>query len=107
MSEYRVKPYYGHNVVANGRNWAAIRLMTGLTVGRSGHILRQVNFHFKDESVLVILKKDSPKGPMVAFLEGKTLDDALYVAAYAIKSRTVPWKDDKWRSTRNDKKQND
>lgn len=95
---------YGLNVVANGRNFNAIRLLTGLSKGRSGHSLVQLNFHFKDETVLIILKKDSPNGPMVAFLEAYTLDDALYLVAHAVKSKTVPWKADKWRTTRNDKK---
>lgn len=95
---------YGHNVVANGRNWNAIRLLTGLANGRSGHTLQQINFHFKDATVLIIMKKDSPRGPKVAFLEANTLDDALWVAATAVKSKKVPWKDDKWRSTRSDKK---
>lgn len=95
---------YGLNVLANGRNLNAIRLLTGLSAGRSGHILRQLNFHINEGTVLIIMKKDSPKGPMVAFLEGATLDDALYVVAAAVKSKTVPWKPDKWRTTRNDKK---
>jgi hypothetical protein len=41
---------------------------------------------------------------MVAFLEAENLDDVLYVTAHAIKSKTVPWKPDKFRSMRNDKK---
>lgn len=94
---------YGFNVLANGRNWNAIRLLTGLSTGKSGHTLRQVNFHFKNETVLIIMKKDSPNGPMVAFIEADGLDNALWVAASYIKSKRVPWKVDKWRSTRNDK----
>lgn len=101
MSKYDNEKY-GFNVVANGRNFNAIRLLTGGEDGRSGHRLLQMNFHFKDGSVLVILKKDSPIGPQVAFLEGTSLDNALWVAAMAIKSKTVPWKADKWRTTRND-----
>jgi hypothetical protein len=58
---------------------------------------------FKGTSVLVVLKKDTPKGPMVAFLEARNLDDALYVTAAAVKSKTVPWKPDKFRSMRSDK----
>jgi len=94
---------YGLNVLANGRNFNAVRLLTGLSAGKSGHTLRQISFQFKDETVLIVMKKDSPKGPKVAFLEAYTLDDALYVAASAIKSKTIPWKDDKWRSMRSDK----
>lgn len=94
---------YGLNVVANGRNFNAIRLLTGGEVGRLGHILRQINFQFKDKSVLIILKKDSPAGPMVAFLEAPTLDVALWIVASAIKSHKVPWKADKWGTMRSDK----
>lgn len=94
---------YGLNVVANGRNFNAIRLLTGLGQQRAGHTLKTLSFHFKPDSVLIRLKKDSPKGPMVAFLEAEGLDDALWVAAQYIKAQRVPWKPDKWRSTRNDK----
>lgn len=87
---------YGFNVVPNGRNWNAIRLLTGLSAGRSGHSLTQINFQFKATSVLIILKKDSPKGKMVAFLEASNLDSALFVLAYHIKSKRVPWKPDKY-----------
>jgi len=93
---------YGHNVVANGRNFNAIRLLTGGEVGRLGHTLRQINFQFKDKSVLIILKKDSPTGPQVAFMEAPTLDVALWIVASAIKQKKVPWKADKWRTTRID-----
>lgn len=95
---------YGLNVLQNGRNLNTIRLLTGLSAGKSGHTLRQVNFQFKDETVLIVLKKDSPNGPMVAFIEAYNLDDALFVLAGAIKSKKVPWKPDKWGSMRNDKK---
>lgn len=88
---------YGLNVLPNGRNWNTIRLLTGKNAGMGGHVLRQVNFHFKGTSILIILKKDSPKGPMVAFLEAETLDDALFVLATAIKAKTIDWRPDKWR----------
>lgn len=93
---------YGLNVVANGRNFNAIRLLTGGEVGRLGHTLRQINFQFKANSVLIILKKDSPVGPQVAFLEAPTLDTALWIVAAAIKAKKVPWKADKWGSMRSD-----
>jgi hypothetical protein len=97
------KTLYGHNVVENGRNWNCLRLLTGLGQTRRGHRLDAINISFKEESVLIILKKSSPKGPQVAFLEAKDLDDALYVMGQAIKSKTVPWKTDKFRSIRSDK----
>ena len=100
----KINDAYGLNVIANGRNFNAIRLLTGKTTGVKGHILRQVNFHFKDNSILIILKKDSPKGPMVAFMEAESLDDALWVVACAIKHKRIPWKPDKWRTTRSDEK---
>ena len=94
---------YGLNVVANGRNWNCLRLLTGIGQEREGHRLIAIDIRLKGTSVLIVLKKDSPKGPMVAFLEAKNLDDALYVMASAIRSKAVPWKADKYRSMRKDK----
>jgi len=95
---------YGTNVVANGRNWNALKLLTGLGEGRRGHRLVAIDIRFNAATVTVLLKKDSPKGAMVAFLEARTLDDALWVTAKAVKSKRVPWKPDKYRTMRNDKK---
>jgi len=81
---------------AIGTHWNTIRLLTGLAVGKSGHILTSMRMDFKEEGVLIILKKKTPTGPEVAFLEAPTLELVLWVMASAIKSRTVPWKKDKW-----------
>lgn len=94
----------GHNVVSNGRHWNALKLLTGNARELVGHRLTAVDIRFKGETVLVMLKKESPKGPQVAFLEAKDLDDALYVMAAAVRSKTIPWKADKWGSMRSDKK---
>lgn len=95
---------YGLNVVSNGRNWNCLKLLTGLGAERGGHKLVAIDIRFNASTVLVLLKKDSPKGPMVAFMEAANLDDALYVVAAAVKSKTVPWKPDKFRTMRSDKK---
>jgi len=58
---------------AIGRHWNTLRLLTGLAVGRSGHILTSMQLQFKEETVLIILKKKSPFGDQVAFLEAATL----------------------------------
>jgi len=81
---------------AVGTHWNTIRLLTGLAVGKSGHILTSMRLDFKEEGVLIILKKKAPEGPMVAFLEAPTLELVLWVMASAIKSKTVPWHKDKW-----------
>jgi hypothetical protein len=88
----------------NGYNWNSLRLLTGGEHGVKGHVLRAVDFRLQTDSVLVILKKDTPKGPMVAFVEGKDLDTALELVCHAVKSVTLSWKPDKYRSMRNDKK---
>lgn len=88
---------YGMNVLANGRNWNFLRLLIGQSGEVKGHQLRQVNFHLMEDGVRIVLKKDSPKGPQVAFLHGTNLDAALFVVAASIKSKTIPWKADKWR----------
>jgi hypothetical protein len=94
---------YGFNVVANGRNWNCLRLLTGFGAEREGHKLTAIDIRFKEATILVVLKKDSPKGPQVAFLEAANLDDVLFVVASAVKSKTIPWKPDKFRSMRSDK----
>jgi hypothetical protein len=78
-------------------------LLTGLGAERDGHRLTAIDVRFKETTILVILKKDSPNGPMVAFLEAVSLDDVLFVVASAVKSKTIPWKADKFRSMRSDK----
>ena len=95
--DYSGKYGYGFNVIQNGRNFNAVRLLTGGDAGKNGHRLTAINFSFKDTTVLIILKKDTPTGAKVAFLEASSLDDALYVLATTIKSKTVPWRDDRWK----------
>jgi hypothetical protein len=97
------KEIYGFNVVSAGRNWNSLRLLTGVGAEKEGHRLAAIDIRFKGDTVLIVLKKDSPKGPMVAFLEAMSLEDVLFVVASAIKSKAVPWKPDKFRSMRSDK----
>lgn len=97
---------HGYNVVPNGRNWNYIRLLTGLGRERRGHRLHSIQFNLKPNKVTIILKKDSPKGPQVAFLEAQDLDNALYNLAWHIKAKRLKWRHDKWRAMRSDKKQN-
>lgn len=94
---------HGLNVIPNGRNWNVIRLLTGLGEERRGHRLHSIQFNLKGDTVTIILKKDSPKGPQVAFLEAYNLDDALYVMAHHIKAKKLKWMPDKWRTMRSDK----
>jgi len=93
---------YGYHVVANGRNWNYIKLITGHAARWSKHNLKGINFQFLEDRVRIVIKKDSPKGPQVAFLEGSNADEALYNLAYAIKSKTLRWRPDKFRTTRRD-----
>lgn len=81
---------------AVGTHWNTIRLLTGMAVGKSGHILKSIRLDLKEDTVLIILKKTTPTGPEVAFLEAPTLELVLWVMASAIKSKTVPWKRDKF-----------
>lgn len=90
--------------MVNGHNWNSIRLLTGCGKVVQKQQLVAIDMRFDVDKVLIILKKDSPKGPMVAFLETSNLDDALDVLARAIKAKAVPWKPDKYRSMRSDKK---
>lgn len=94
---------YGFNVVANGRNWNYIKLITGHAKRWTSHQLRAIDFKFKAEEVLIVIKKDSPTGPQVAFVSGSNADEALYNLAYGIKSKTLRWRKDKFRTMRTDK----
>lgn len=86
------------NCLANGRNIRALVLLTNSPQGVGGHTLKSIQIQFRETDVLIILKKDSPKGAKVAFIEANGLDDALYVMASLIKAKRVPWRDDRWAS---------
>ena len=88
----------GGNLYGMGLNLAAIRHLTGLPQGKRGHRLTSIRFMFKEESILIILKKDTPKGKMVAFADAETLEGAIWVMAQLIKSKSLKWRTDKWTS---------
>ena len=69
---------------------------------KKGHKFVSIQITWKVDSVLVILKKDSPKEPKIAFIEAKDIEDALWCMAQAISSKKVAWKTDKWRTMRID-----
>lgn len=94
---------YGYNVVANGRNINYLRLITGFGGSRKDHYLTSIQFKFRKDDILIVMKKDTPKGAMICFLEAATIDDALYNMALHIKRKNLPWKPDKWTSMRIDK----
>jgi hypothetical protein len=94
--EEKQQPIWIAGERAVGTHWNTIRLLTGLSIGKSGHILTSIRLDIKEDTVLIILKKRTPTGPMVAFLEAPTLELVLWVMASAIKSKTVPWKPDKY-----------
>lgn len=89
--------------MVNGHNWNSLRLLTGDSRTIAGHRLTGVNFKVVEEGVLVTLKKESPKGPMVAFIHANDLDAALEIVAACIKQNAIKWKPDKWATMRNDK----
>jgi len=64
--------------------------------GRKGHSLTSIKINIKEESVLIILKKNTPQGPRIAFLEAGTMDEALWVMALGITSKTIKWREDEW-----------
>jgi hypothetical protein len=102
MSEEK-SPIWIAGDAAIGRHWNTIRLLTGLAIGKTGHILESMQLVFKDDTVLIILKKRSPAGRQVAFLEAATLELVLWVMASAIKSKSIPWRANNWTSMRSDK----
>ena len=70
-----------------------------------GHRLKSFSLQFKEGSVLIVLKKESPKGDQVAFIEAEgSMTAALWCMERAVKSKRVPWKQDKWMKRGLDKK---
>lgn len=86
-----------------GKNWRALVHLVRPRRGNQGHYLREIRLIFKPEKVLVVLKKDGPKGPQVAFLDAGNFDECLWVMAQAVTSKSLNWKEDKWVSMRSDK----
>jgi hypothetical protein len=103
LTEDEKKNPYIQQPFAIGTNWLALRHLTGLQNGRSGHRLVSIQIQFRDSNTTMILKKDSPKGAEVAFVSGVTLEDAIWVLACEIKAKTLRWRKDEWRSMRSDK----
>lgn len=68
-----------------------------------GHRLTGINIRFTAERVKLILKKDTPKNPKVAYFEAATITYALWMAASALTSKRVPWRDDEWEMRRRSK----
>lgn len=97
MNEKPRLPDWGTNFRQTGSNLMALRHLVADGKERRGHKFLEIRLQWKDDSLLVILKKDSPKGPEIAFIEGDTLEEAVYVMAHMVKSKTVPWKQDKWK----------
>lgn len=87
-----------------GRRWRSLVHLIRPTSGKMGHRMTEVRLQFKDDTVLLILKKDTPKGPQIAFLEAESFDTALWVLEDAVKAKRVPWKRDRWRTMRIDEK---
>lgn len=104
MSEFTkiLNEQFGLNVVQNGRHWNRIRHLLGRDVTDSGHVLREITFKFKEDEVFIMVKKDSPKGPQIAFLDGGDVDKALWNLGRSIATKSLKWRPDKWRSMRSD-----
>jgi len=85
-------------VLRLGQWWSAIRLLTNIPTGKSGHNLTDISFKVREKDVLVVIRKDSPKGRMVAFVDAPSLDLALWRVAQMIEAKQLGWKVDKWRN---------
>ena len=86
-----------------GLNWRSLIHLIRPRNGREGHYLTEVKIMFRRDGVLMVLKKDSPTGPKVAFIETEHFDSCVWVLKEHIVSKQVQWKPDKFRSIRNDK----
>ena len=104
MSNYHPTPSWLKKPFSLGLQMQTIRLMVGGQGGKAGHRLKGLNIKFLDDEVLLVVKKDTPKGPMVAFFGAEDLEGAMYNLALAIKAKRIDWKPDKWGSMRNDGK---
>jgi len=85
-------------VLQLGQWWSAIRHLTNIPTGKSGHNLTDISFKIREKDVLVVIRKDSPKGRMVAFVDAPSLDLALWRVAQMIEAKQLGWKVDKWRN---------
>lgn len=79
-----------------GLNLNALCLIANVPHGRQDHVLKEIKIQFKEEHCLVILKKATPSGGQVAFLQAEDLAWALWAMAHGIKAKTIKWKTDKW-----------
>lgn len=86
----------------NGKSWNAIRHLAAPGEILKGHKLVGMNFIFQEDKVLVILKKDSPQGSKVAFIDGASMDLCLWRVAQHISSKTLKWVDDKYKKPKGD-----
>lgn len=64
--------------------------------GLDGHVFKSVQIQFKDDEILVIMKKDTPKGPMVSFTSANSFIWALYNVHRGLITRKMRWMPDKW-----------
>lgn len=83
-----------------GLHWRSLIYLVRPQKGVAGHFLKEIKIQFKEDKILIILKKDSPKGPMVAFIEARRFGEVVWVMAHLIKSKQLRWRLDEWEMRR-------
>lgn len=81
-----------------GHQWNAIRHLMAMQHEVAGHRLTAINFKIKPDEILIILRKETPKGNKVSFISASSLDDGLDVLCQLIKNKQLKWKDDRYKN---------
>lgn len=87
-----------------GKHWRTLVHLIRPKSGKAGHYLTEIKIQLKQDRVLIVLKKDSPGGPQVAFVSAEDFDGAIWVLAQEITSKKLRWRVDEWEIRRVDKK---
>lgn len=79
-----------------GLYWRSLVHLTGLPGKKSGHRLTSIRLDFIESGIRIILKKQTPKGPKIAFLNCTDFDAALWVMSQSIKAKKLKWREDRY-----------
>ncbi len=86
-----------------GLHWRTLVHLTRMGSGKAGHRLTEIRVQLKDEGVLIMLKKKTPKGPEIAFVRADSFDKCVWAMSREIKAKTLKWRVDRFAAMRSDK----
>lgn len=86
-----------------GGFWRILEFRTNYGFDRKGHKLISFRIKYREDDVLLILQKDSPQGPRIAFVDGSNVENALAVLTFMVEKKRLEWHEDKYRMREFDK----